>query len=67
MFPWLPGGSRPGIFLESFHFLRALIVVCGEGEVMGVMAYLLVLRFLAHILHDVVLSVLGDFLWERLT
>ena len=28
----------PGIFLESFHFLRALIVVCGEGEVMGVMA-----------------------------
>ena len=28
----------PGIFLERFHFLRALIVVCGEGEVMGVMA-----------------------------
>ena len=37
----------PSIFLESFIHLRVLIFVCGEGEVVGVMAWLVPLPSLS--------------------
>ena len=39
----------PGIFLESFNLLTVLIFVCGEGEIVCVMEWLVILPALSEV------------------